>query len=768
MIFDKASAKLKGDDLVVEFTARRDRAIGYDVIITPDPMDFRRVASNTAHTARGTDDGTAIVDGGVDVLQAVSDATPPTHDRVRVDIYTKGKIVVTISGLQLTQEALSNRVSEVKIAEGTDGSTHYETTLTVGGPVVSGPGDDDDTDPPPGTTDDSIAVPRLGATAGKPNNKADAAVSVTLNGTATKKVAGGTNLVVTLPKFQIPEGGIDRSNVIIDGDSSTTTGNPNSYYGHPESVSVSGSAITLRLPVRYNVGTTALAGDIRSGAEYTVTFLREAGLKNPNAAGEQTIVLQDADSAASNHKFDVTIISHVAVDPAWVSRGEMVTVTGKGITAIGDATVHLYIGDTAAADLTRADLDPAMALNRAPMDGGTAAVVIDTSSSKFQAAAKAAVSPGKASGTNVVAMVDSAGNVTGTAVVGLTPKVELDVTEVRRSGKMKVTLSDWYYGGVGALTVNGIQVMLPDGDDLDSADDDWPAGGLEVAEGKKKFDVIVHRNARLGEMEVKVSGTTYDMHDAADNIDFHKQTVNVGAFDLTITPSTAVTDQVIRIEGSGFGESVCIVEIMVGDEYIKRATTGDRILVGNVADCVRTNTDGDLANSFKVPYNLKPDDYPVVVRDSLNRVGEAMLTVPKPVITLEPEASQRGSTVTVVGSNFAAEDVIGITYDGDTVTVATTDTVGKWRQTFKVPVDATIGKEYEVVATSDKKGDGMDPDRDPQAGSPERQGAPHRAGRDPDGLSGSGILRPAADGHRRATCRCSPGEPAHWRHPGCR
>ena len=61
----------------------------------------------------------------------------------------------------------------------------------------------------------------------------------------------------------------------------------------------------------------------------------------------------------------------------------------------------------------------------------------------------------------------------------------------------------------------------------------------------------------------------------------------------------------------------------------------------------------------------------------------------------------------MIGENFPAEDVVGVTYGADPVTVATTDTVGKWRATFKIPVDATIGKTEEVVAQSEKKGTGQ-------------------------------------------------------------
>ena len=135
--------------------------------------------------------------------------------------------------------------------------------------------------------------------------------------------------------------------------------------------------------------------------------------------------------------------------------------------------------------------------------------------------------------------------------------------------------------------------------------------------------MVVPRLARLGTMEVVVSGTTEAMQGTLNSLDKHTQTVDVGVFDLTITPSTAVTDQVIRIEGSGFGPTQCIVSIMVGDERILRATTGDRVRVGAGSDCVNTDSDGTLSNSFKVPHNLEPNTYPVVITDELNRVARA-------------------------------------------------------------------------------------------------------------------------------------------------
>ena len=105
----------------------------------------------------------------------------------------------------------------------------------------------------------------------------------------------------------------------------------------------------------------------------------------------------------------------------------------------------------------------------------------------------------------------------------------------------------------------------------------------------------------------------------------HKQTVSVGVFDLSVTPSAAVTDQVIRIEGSGFIDRACITSIMVGEQPIMEATSGDD--VGDGIGCVDTDSNGKLADSFNVPYGLSPGTYRLVVRDEGNRQGEADLEI---------------------------------------------------------------------------------------------------------------------------------------------
>ena len=694
-----------GTTLVVTFTAGTQTG----AVVIELPYD---VGTAVGIESSGTDSPTATPSGKMITIDAV----------VATNMYT-----VTVDRLARLAEG-----DEIKISQVLSG---YQQTLPVGGGSVA-------TDT--GTTDpDDMSSAVFGTTAGKANNKADAAVALMFETllTAGEDILGGEEISITLPKFYVPDE-IDADQIIIDGNleddlnGDGTADDPESddYYGPPSDVVVSGSGktrkITLTLPTRMDnpTGTGGTVrtviedeqttGDDQDDGKYTIVIKKGAGVKNPNSAGKQTIVVQDQDAATANHKFPVMIISHIAAKPGWVSRGDEVTITAKGINAKGDATAHLHgahspediaelLDMLADKELDGEDLASLPVVGRDRMDAGTAVIVFDASSSIFDAEAEDATgdtTTTSAKGTNVIIVVDGGGNIIGSTRLGLNPKVDLEVSEVRRTGKMEVTVSDWYYGDIEEITVNGIPVQLPDGPDADDVAEDWEEQSVPSSGKLGPFDVIVPRRARIGEMEVTVYGTTEAKQGTLSSQDKHVQTVNVNAFDLTLNPSTAVTDQVIRIEGTGFGERQCIISIKVGDESIGEATNGEEI--GAVADCVVTDSNGELSNSFEVPDYMKPGDYTVVVTDAINRVGEAVLTIPEPEIEITPTESQRGDTVVVEGSNFPAEDLITITYSGETVTVATTDTVGDWRATFEVPVDAAIGRDHEVVAASEKKADG--------------------------------------------------------------
>ncbi len=606
-----------------------------------------------------------------------------------------GDVVVKISGL--TNPSMDGLLSQaVTVTQGGFAPTSESLTITKA------------------AVDEDVTL--------SPDNKADAPVSITIDAKTASIIRGGSDINVTLTGFSIPDEGIDESDVLIYS-SGTAGTNQTALNGFPAIVSVgAANKVTLSLPVQ--VGALDPKEAVIPAGDYRIIFKPSAGLKNPNASGaaKATVTVSDGDSVDQKKSFD--IVSHISIPAAslWVERGTAVEVTGKGINSAGTATIHLYNSNGGPVRSTETGNTIAsrnlQVLGTARMDGGTAVVEIDTSSSNLIADAVNAVADDprttdvdeakNATGINRIVMVDAGGNIIGDALVGIKPTVTLDVTEVRRSGKMLVTASDWYYGNaISDIRVNGIQVQLPDSaTDNDTIAERWTS--QPVPAPGRPLTVIVPREVRLGTMEVVVQGTTQVKQGTAGSYDKHVQTVDVAVFDLTVNPSTAVSDQVVRIEGTGFVANSCIVSITVGEQAIRQATSRDP--VGTASNCVDTDSNGKVADTFNIPLGLKPGTYRLVVRDAGNRVGETDLVIPKPAIELDPAMGQRGDTVTVIGSNFAADDLVTIRYNYGTTSIPVesviTDTVGKWRATFTVPITAPIGAKHEVVATSVNKGDG--------------------------------------------------------------
>ena len=121
---------------------------------------------------------------------------------------------------------------------------------------------------------------------------------------------------------------------------------------------------------------------------------------------------------------------------------------------------------------------------------------------------------------------------------------------------------------------------VPRGSSTEPWSDKYP-NGLTLGIDEVEFSFIVPNNARLGEQQLKLIGSTKNLQGSVkepQGDDVATSKILVGAFDLVISPSTAVTGQVIKIEGTGFEDNACIVEISVGgDEDIRESTSGNDV-----------------------------------------------------------------------------------------------------------------------------------------------------------------------------------------------
>ena len=125
---------------------------------------------------------------------------------------------------------------------------------------------------------------------------------------------------------------------------------------------------------------------------------------------------------------------------------------------------------------------------------------------------------------------------------------------------------------------------VPRGSGVQGWEDRYPNGiGLGIDE--VEFSFIVPNKARLGEQELKLTGTYTNRQGSVSygDLDAARSPILIGAFDLTIEPTTAVTGQVIRIEGTGFEDNACIVQLSIGgDVFVEESTSGNG--VGQIND----------------------------------------------------------------------------------------------------------------------------------------------------------------------------------------
>ena len=551
-------------------------------------------------------------------------------------------------------------------------------------------------------------------------------VRIKLDVRADTAVPPGEDLTVVMKGWGLPSM-IPESSVLILG-----TGN-GAYSGEPAEVRIeSGNKIVLSLTSRYVNGDPA--GPLVAGQAYSIVFKASAGITNPSRAGNRYVIsVDDLDGDDATHTFGgpnaaeddkIVIQSKVKLSKSAGPRGTQVVATAVGLSP-GDATFYLrrtnYEGGTYNGPMQEDGeaeyTGQGYQLDKAVASGGTAVVTIDTTTQNFVPGTRLNNKGNTLQGLNQIWAVDGAGRPIDIAArFEVTPLLELDGDTFKRGGKVDITVSDWTYGILQNIKVGAVPVTeIPRGSSTIS----WsPVSAVGLDEYEFRF--IVPNGARLGDQELKLTGTTNNRQGsvAYADPDAARGTILVGAFDLAIEPSTAVTGQVIRIEGTGFEDNACIVEISVGgDEDIDESTSGNDVgfydedgepQCAGSNENVEADSNGNLADTFIVPGNLKAGTYRVTVKDIQSRVGIADLTIPEPEIELDPAASQRGSTVAVIGSNFPAEDVITISYRGRTVTASNTDTVGRFRGTFPVPVNAPIGEEHEVEAISADKADGND------------------------------------------------------------
>ena len=478
------------------------------------------------------------------------------------------------------------------------------------------------------------------------------------------------DIIVKLDKFGVPSS-IDTSDVRI----SLTGGSADS--GFPSDIEVDGTTVTLVGPVVDGDGEN-VGSDDHTGA--TITFRRGAGITLPIRPDDEEgydIKVESEDEDDDGVVNRVVVAREVTVKPDSGKRGTEITITAKGFT---DNTHDIVMGSGENSLTQTADAkDGVFTL---PVD---TSVTNNDGNSVFQGP----------HGTETTIMVGDA-EATFTIKASFSWKPESPTP----GQDITVTLSDIdpttdEDGDVApSITIGGEEVQ-----NIGNANDD----------SSSTWKGQVHGNTRLGNRKIEVSvGDVGDVGYAK----LPSQNITVGTNDLTVSPTTVVPRQTISIDGDGFTArgTVDLSEVYVDGEQV-RTESGETEAINN---------NGNVSFDIIVPETVSSGPATVKVVGSGDRIGTASITIAKAEITVSPAESLRGSTITVSGTGFPANDLVLIKYNTATVDTASTSPTGTFEQDFTVPATENInpGGKYKVEAVSQVNEDAVSDDEEHQVSDP--------------------------------------------------
>jgi len=170
---------------------------------------------------------------------------------------------------------------------------------------------------------------------------------------------------------------------------------------------------------------------------------------------------------------------------------------------------------------------------------------------------------------------------------------------------------------------------------------------------------------------------------------------------VTVTPSTALSNQAVSVTGTGFTASsgVTVSSVSLGGVLV----SSGKINSGNT---VQVDSAGNFVAIVLVPVSgslLAGGSQTLTVVDSRGSQASVTLTIATPSLSVSPGSSGLDSKVTVTGTNFPVSSsrvgadtlpVVNIQYEVTglsprVVAAATPDASGKFTTTFQVPLNAT-------------------------------------------------------------------------------
>jgi hypothetical protein len=240
--------------------------------------------------------------------------------------------------------------------------------------------------------------------------------------------------------------------------------------------------------------------------------------------------------------------------------------------------------------------------------------------------------------------------------------------------------------------------------------DDNPDAGLRVPTGTQRIDVNTGT----------ATGATTDDGGQDTNI-------VIGGARLTLSHQEVIANQDLTISGSGFseGSNVCVEEGSITLANISLKIDDDDVNTTNCTRGVLLSSGGTFTATVRVhdvtPTNdiinvalLTEGNQELKVIDSLGSEGTVQLTIPGREITVVPLAARPRDLVTIIGTNFVADNPDGLSTSVDVEyqcsgdsrsTTADPDASGNFRETLRIPSNCSIPSTNTITATIRAEGD---------------------------------------------------------------
>jgi hypothetical protein len=143
--------------------------------------------------------------------------------------------------------------------------------------------------------------------------------------------------------------------------------------------------------------------------------------------------------------------------------------------------------------------------------------------------------------------------------------------------------------------------------------------------------------------------------------------------DISVSPTSGPPGTLATVTGTGFA----------GNEFITITFEGNTVVTG-----ILVNSQGNWSGSFTIPQESS-GDYSISAFGSVTLaifVPEIDFAVSSPSIVINRTSGSPGTSVTISGSGFAANENITITYDGNPIGGGiSANSQGSWNGSFTVP-----------------------------------------------------------------------------------